>query len=163
MDYSNRHSAAHVDGTPIFKSEKDEKNEHAIAELLSKTWRCSLHAFGMLSPIDWFAERDGRVIGILELKCRTNESTKHPTVFLNIRKWLALMLGQIGMGVPAIFVVQFTDSVRWIEISKVDSRAIKIGGWSLENAKAYTDIEPLIEVPVWTMHELTGKQEESQG
>lgn len=151
--FYDRKEATHLDGTPIFRNADDEKNEQTIADLLSTAWKCNVTSFGILSPIDWFAERDGRVIGLLELKSRTHDTAKHETVFLNVRKWLALSLGAIGMNVPSIYVVRFTDAVRWIEIASVDARNVKMGGCA-KFWNSRSNIEPIIHVPVADMHEV---------
>src|SRR5688500_988415 len=107
--YYDRAPATHLDGTPIFRTAEDEQNENQVAAVLAREWGCEVRGFGHLAPIDWFAVRAGRLVGLLELKARTHASGRYPTVFLNLRKWLALQLAAVGTGVPGIFVVQFTD------------------------------------------------------
>jgi hypothetical protein len=153
--YYARTSAVHLDGTPIFKTKEDRDNEATVAQLIEAAWGCKLGEFGALSPIDWYAQRDGRLVGLLELKTRWHPRDDYPGVFLNARKWLALSLGSIGMGVPALFVVKFTDGVYWVPISKVDATTHRIGGCSVR-VKSVNDIEPIIEVPLSTMVELRG-------
>jgi hypothetical protein len=156
-DYYSRTPATHSDGTPIFKTPEDEKNEQMIGELLGAAWNCTLHSFAKLTPIDWWAERDGRIVGVLELKCRAHDSAKYPTVFFSVRKWLGLSLAAVGLGVPALFVVRFTDCVRWIEVANVDAEDVTISGCFPAIRKSRADVEPLIEVPVRDMHELISK------
>ena len=50
--------------------------------------------------VDFFALRDGMLVGVLELKSRSHTSTTYSTVFLNVRKWGSLMLYHLG-GCPA--------------------------------------------------------------
>lgn len=156
-DYYSRNEAIHLDGTPIFKSQEDEKNENEISSLLENAWGCTLGSFGKLSAIDWYAVKNGRLVGLLELKSRTHESTKFPTVFLNVRKWLALALASNGLGTPAIFVVRFTDCVKYIFLQDIDATKIKIGGLT-SIKKSRNDIEPLIEVDISKMRSLDHKK-----
>src|SRR4051812_47677982 len=121
MSYYERSAIQHLDGTAIFQTPADKRNESEVASLIGGAWGCELHQFGALSPIDWYAVRDGRMIGLLELKSRAHESDRYPTVFLNVRKWLALNIGAIGLGVPAIFVAKFLDGTKWIPLSEVDA------------------------------------------
>lgn len=156
-DFYKRSGARHLDGTLIFKTAEDEQNEKIVADLLTAAWGVTLHPFALLSPVDWFAEREGRVVGVLELKCRSHESTKYPTVFLSFRKWLVLTLSALGLNVPAIFVVRFTDAVRWIEIARVHHEGVEMGGCSrIFSSRA--NIEPVIEVPIADMHELISRE-----
>lgn len=154
MNYYDRQTAKHLDGTPIFKTEADEQSEHSVAAKISQQWDCELHSFGRLSAIDWYAERDGRLVGLLELKTRSHPTDRYSTVYLNVRKFLALQLGSIGLGIPSLFVVSWTDSIRWIEIASIDARgSTKIGG-CLRIVKSRSDVEPVIEVPLSSMKEL---------
>lgn len=151
--YYDRTSATHVDGSPIFKTEADEINEDKVADVIERAWRCRLVRYGALSIVDWFAERDGRIAGYLELKSRTHPTSKYPTVYLSQKKWLALHLLQLS-GQPSIFVVKFTDDIRWIRVNEIDPRKVIIGGLN-RVVKSRGDIEPVIEVPVSHMTPLT--------
>lgn len=154
MDYYDRETTTFLDGTPIFKTEEDERSESEISKAIEKVWVCKLHSFGRLSLIDWYAVRHGRPVGLLELKTRSHDSHKYETVFLNVRKWLALQMASCGMGLPAIFVVRFTDGVRFISLADVDASRFSMGGLK-HIKKSRNDIEPLIEIPVRDMKELT--------
>lgn len=121
--------------------------------MVAAAFACDIRHFGDLSPIDWYAVRSGRIVGVLELKSRAHEERKYPTVFLNVRKWLALSLASVGLNVPAIFVAKFVDGVRWIKVQDVDASRIKIGG-TKHIVKSSSDIEPLIEVPIASMARL---------
>lgn len=148
--YYDRRSTRNTDGTPLFQTTTDRENEAMVAAVLSSAWDCEIRSFGRLAPLDWYAVKDGRMSGVLELKSRSHASTDHPTVFLNVRKWLALALAEVGMGVPAIFVVRFTDGIRWVALSGVDATDHKIAG-TVKRVKSDSDIEPVIDVPVSVM------------
>lgn len=148
--YYDRTVTTHLDGTPIFKTEEDSRNENQVARQLEEAWRCTLHPFGKLAPVDWFAQRDGRIVGLVELKSRSHPSSRFDSVFLNVRKWFALQLGALGLGTPAIFVVQFTDGLRWVPVGEIDATKQRIGG-TTRIVKAVSDIEPVIDVPIALM------------
>lgn len=151
--YYDREATAHLDGSPIFKTAADEASEQAVAEMLERAWGCTLRSFGRLSVIDWYAERHGRLVGLAELKSRSHPAGKYPTVFLNVRKWLALMLGSTGLGVPALFVVRFEDGVRWLPVADVDASRQRVGGCRRQ-VKSRSDVEPVIEVPIEALRAL---------
>jgi hypothetical protein len=156
ISYYQRQRITHLDGTSIFQNEVDRQNEEEIAALLSDTWQCQICPFGALTTVDWYALRHGRLVGVLELKSRSHEFSKYPTVFLNFRKWIALQIASIGHGCPGIFVVRFTDGVRWCPLSEIDARRMRIGGCT-ERVKSCNDIEPVIEVPFYVMKRLAGR------
>lgn len=150
LSYYARGKILHLDGTSVFQNESDRRNEEEIAALLSRQWRCLIRPFGALCSVDWFAERDGRLVGVLELKSRGHESGKYPTVFLNVRKWLALSLATVGLGCPAIYVVRFSDGVYWCRVAEIDARVTRMGGCSTI-VKSHNDIEPIIVVQLAMM------------
>jgi hypothetical protein len=155
MNYYDRKATTYLDGTPVFKNKDDEAAQREVALLIEQTnLCCKVNSFGELSPIDWYCNRGGRIIGVLEFKARTHATTTYPTVFLNVRKWLALTLAAVGMGVPAYFFVKFIDKVLWVNIADVDASIVKMGGCSTR-VKSRNDREPVIEVPIETMQELT--------
>jgi hypothetical protein len=58
------------------------------------------------------------------------------------------------LSVPAVFVVRFTDQIKWISLADIDARLCMIGGCS-RTVKSRNDIEPIIEVPIDQMRALT--------
>lgn len=152
-DYYQRGNVVHLDGTRVFHNQEDVAAEDRVAAELQARWRCTMHRFGALCAIDWYARRDERMVGLLEVKCRPHASDHYPTVFLNVRKWFALTLGSNGLGVPAIFVVRFTDALMWTRVADIDAWRHRIGGCS-RIVKARSDIEPVIDVPVSILQEL---------
>lgn len=153
MTYATRVPTRNTDGSPLFAMGLDRANEEATAALVASRWNCEIHPFGRLSPVDFYALRDGRLVGVLELKSRTHDSGKFATVFLNVRKWLALVLAENGLGCPAIFVVKFTDTVKFIPVNEVDASRVRIGG-TAQIVKSESDIEPVIEVEIGRMQKL---------
>ena len=134
----------HFDGT--FHRPEDTQIESEVAHRLGLVWKCELHTFGPLSPIDWYATRKGFMTGVLELKARTHTYGTYQTIYLSVRKWLCLYMASVGLNVPAIFVVKFTDRIAWVPLTDVDPRRMIIGGRGVVRVR--NDIEPLIEVPI---------------
>lgn len=146
--YTDRAISLNSDGTPLSALERDKDREEKTRIEVEAAWSCQLHSFGPLCPIDWWAEKDGRMVGVLELKSRNHEIDKYPTVILNVRKWIALSMASLGLAVPAIAAFRFMDdSVRWIKLTKVDASRHRImtsgQRWQTEN-----DREPVIDIPL---------------
>lgn len=155
-DYYDRRGERTADGGLAFSNEVDAQAEAEVGRRLEEAWSCKLHRFGRWAPIDWFAERGGEVVAVVEMKARTHATEAFATVFLNVRKWLTLQLYAIGMGVPAIYVVRFADDeVRYIDVRDVDTRRgrVKVAGLR-RKVKGNSDIEPMIEVPLSEMRVL---------
>lgn len=153
MTYYDRQATTHLDGTQIFQNDDDRQAERDVAARLAAAWDCRIVSFGALAPVDWYAERNGRLIGVLELKSRSVAKSQYSTVFLNVRKWLALQLASVGLRCPALFVVKFTDAVLWSKLRDIDAGDVKVLGCS-RFVKSVNDMEPVIEVPIATMRAL---------
>jgi hypothetical protein len=153
MTYYDRSGSAHDDGTRVFQTQEDRTEQSEVARVLSDAWDCKIHSFGELAPIDWYAVRHGRLIGLCELKRRHHDVEKYETVFLNLRKWLALICAESGVGVRSVFVVKWNNATRWILASEIDASMIRIGGCS-KIVKSVNDIEPCVLIPVDCMKDL---------
>ena len=153
--YYDRQITYALDGARLFATPEDRRIEDEVAFLIGQYWQCELRRFGGLTAIDWYAIRDQRLIGIAEFKSRAHESTRYDTVWLNVRKWLALTMASAGLGVPALFIVKFTDVIKTIRIADVDARRVRMGGCGQSRMiDAVNDIEPVIDVPIKEMHVL---------
>jgi hypothetical protein len=127
----------------------DLRRQAAAAGLIGRCWGCEVHAFAPFSPLDYYTVTDGRMSGLIEIKSRSHPAHQYPTVYLAVRKWLALMLGEVGMDLHACFVAAFTDSTRWIYARDVDASRLTVGGRS-DRGRTF-DREPVIHVPVVDM------------
>lgn len=157
MSYRDRKGGTAADGSPIFATLADTAAEDRVAAALAVSWRCELHRFGALAPIDWWAARHGRVVALVEVKSRSHTADRFSTVYLNVRKWLSLQLAAVGLGVPSFFVVAFSGGdVRWVDIATVDATRVVIGGCS-HRVKSRGDVEPVIEVPISTLRRLASQ------
>jgi hypothetical protein len=148
--YYDRSSRANSDGTQLFATRQDARHENDVAARLGVMWSCQMQRFAPLCPVDWYATRHGRMAALVELKSRSHERGRYPTVFLNARKWLALTMGSMGFGVPAVFVVRWTDALGFVLVGDIDASRPRIGGCS-RIVKSRSDIEPVIEVPIDAM------------
>lgn len=155
VNYYDRTAGRNSDGTPVFSTESDRANQIEAATAFVR-WLgtgSEVKEFGKLCPIDYYSLRHGRMDSVLEVKCRTHEVGRYETVFLNVRKWLALQMASVAFGIPAYFVVRFTDGIRHIDLGSVDASRHRIAG-TTRKVKSHTDQEPVIDVPVHSMREI---------
>ena len=153
MTYYTRTATANTDGSPLFASDMDLANEQETVKRLEAAWRCEIRPFGRLCPVDFYALRHGRIVAVLELKSRTHARNRYPTVWLNVRKWLAMQLAACGLGCPALFVVRFTDGLYYAPVSEISTEQVRIGGTD-GRVKSHSDVEPVIDVPVDRLREV---------
>jgi hypothetical protein len=147
MSYYDRKPQAGPGGTVMYTTEEDRANEAAAKALIEAKWECELFHFGIYAPIDWYATRNGGLASVIEFKAFTHGQDEYAHVWLNVRKWLALQLASIGLGIPAFYVVRFTDAMMYIKVTDIDASNHKMGG-TKKRVKSVTDIEPVICIPV---------------
>ncbi|MCK9604749.1 MAG: hypothetical protein M0R66_10370 [Candidatus Omnitrophica bacterium] len=141
----------------VFISEADKKNEGEVIATLSANWGCEFYSFGLLFPVDYYAIRGGNLVGVIEIKVRSHPSAEFPTVFLSLRKWISLGLVQTGLGVPAVFVVRFTDRLMFAPFNRIDASKWKMGGRTDRNGGGGNDYEPMVLVDVGRMIPVNNK------
>lgn len=141
-------------GNAKFATFGDKKNQGEVAKVIEARWGWKLFPYGSLCPVDYFAlDAKGLIVGAVEIKTRRFQSSDHPDVYLNFRKWVALALHQLGAGVPSLFVVKFADCIKYTTWNKIDPRTLTLGG-CMKRVKSHTDIEPVILVPICDMEVL---------
>lgn len=109
-------------------NDKDNQNEIEVANWLSRCWKCEIKRFGTLNGIDWYIEKHERLIAIAELRCRPYSYAKYPNAFMDISKWSMLICSGLGLSVPALYIVRYSDQVRWIEVRNIDATKHTITG-----------------------------------
>lgn len=154
-DYYDRRLGTNTDGTAVFATDSDIDRQQDAAYAFKKKLGDSVQLadLGRLSQVDYLAAVHGRPHCCFEVKCRSHESGRYGTVFLNVRKWLALQMLAAGMNIEAFFVVAFTDCTKYISLRDVDATVVRHAGTSRE-VKSHLDREFVIEVPVDAMQNI---------
>jgi hypothetical protein len=159
-DYYQRSNIFSITGAKRFAQPEDDANEQLVAAVLSREWHCEFHKYkGEYQRIDWWIEQNEDFVMLAELKSRAHDFDTYPTVFLNVRKWLALTLASLGLGVPAIYAVKFLDRIAWMPLTSIDAEHNRVGGCK-RIVKSSNDREPMIEIPLddWrTLRDENGK------
>lgn len=155
-DYYKRKSFRHTDGTFVFENETDRERKDETARIIESKWGpyLQIKCYGQLNEIDYYATKHGRLALYIEIKCRNHKSDTYDTVYLNLRKWLALTVTGLCTGKPSIFVVRFLDKILWIPLVEVDAAQVSIAGTN-RIVKSKTDIEPIIEIPIKSMRQIS--------
>jgi hypothetical protein len=154
VTYYARNISTNSDGTPTFETRLDDINERRVKGRLEDAWQCTLHRYPRLHAVDWYAERDQRVVGHVEIKTRSHDAGTFPTVYLNFRKYATLTLLELATGVPSTFVAAYTcGTVKWVRLADVAADVLTIAG-THKLVKSSSDREPMINVPLNLMKDL---------
>lgn len=135
----------------VFPTTQAQRNvERNVADLLARSWSCEVHAFPRLSPVDWYLARGARLVGVAELKGRNIGAEDRALAYMDVHKWFALSYASLAFGVPGVYVVAFTDAVRWCYVDGVDPRRVQVVG--RRDRGVASDVHPAIAIPVPDMH-----------
>lgn len=134
---------------PIYETPADRARQNETAEIVGAQWCCKIRRFPDLCAVDWYSERDGKLTGLAELKCRDEPYGAYPSVWLGLDKFLALAIGVLHVRVPACIVYRFVNGIYWAPLKLIDASKISLGG-----AKGEA-IEPCIDIPLGVLRPLT--------
>jgi hypothetical protein len=129
-------------------TERDQTNEELAAQAFEETVGWKPVRFPPLCPIDWYAESASRLRAVMEVKSRSHAAGQYPTIFLSLRKYIALTHASLAFGCEAFFIVRFRGGeVRDVNVWDVDAKRMIMGGVG-GTQPGDCGREPLIEVPV---------------
>lgn len=128
---------------------EDRERERAVFAAVGACWGLTACQYaGEANPIDGYLADGDRVVALVEVKCRDVLEDTYPTVYLSVRKWLALLLGSMQGGVLPLFVVRFDDgAIRWLDVRTLPpGMPMLVRG---RRDRGYeNDREPVLEVPI---------------
>ena len=147
-DYFKRTGTPMPDGRISMASKRDLALEKAVMGVLGFVWKLKMGSFGRFAPLDFDGFRDGKLVGIMELKTHPYPIEKYPTTQLNLRKWGWLQLYQ-GLGVKTLLLKLWENELYFIETDKIGAHVDKniVMGGCHKWFKSCTDQEPIIQIP----------------
>jgi hypothetical protein len=156
VSYYARTAGVNTDGTPTFATAQDKASEAEVAELITQRLGGYVITMPHLCPVDWLVVQHGRIRAVADLKTR---SRRYPTVWLNLRKYAALMLTARGLEstsahpVAPLFLVRYPDALLVADLRAFPGLKPVMGG-TVGWVKSSTDVEPVLELPVAQMTEM---------
>ena len=133
----------------ILEKPKHVARQTAVAEKLAQAWNAEYGSFGQYAPIDVYFMRNKNIVSMAEIRTRRDrECNTFGTVLIDLDKWFHLMQAEIGLAMPAMYVVTFTDGIWYVRIGTlaVNNFKIKYRGRT-DRPEAPNDMSPVIEVP----------------
>jgi hypothetical protein len=138
-------------------SAENLQNELEVKEIIEQAWDCQLHHLPHLFSVDWYAERNDKLMAWIEFKQRKLTKSEGDSVWLNVAKKYKT-LKALSETAPAIFVVRFdSGEIKYINLADIDSSKRVIGGeknriWADGSVK--DDFEEMILIPISKMKTL---------
>jgi hypothetical protein len=130
---------------PIYETSEDRQKEQDVFAMVADTFGCVCITTPKLSVADrLLCSAEGVLLGIVELKIRTNPYAKYPTYMLSATKHTQLMNTARALRVPAFLVVKFSDSVKVTRLQ--EDYPTSVGG--RRDRGDNKDIEKCIFIPI---------------
>lgn len=129
------------------------RGEAVVAEVLADAWRCEVRETPLRAFYDLELDRNGRTVAIVEVKTRRFEAERYAETYLPLEKWYRLVDISRALEVAGIFVANFTDEIRFIDVLKIDARRHEVCGRT-DRPYMRHDISTKILVPVAEMGRL---------
>ena len=137
---------------PIYENAASLSNEAEAKEIIEKQWQCNLHKLPRSLHMDWMATRNGKGVGFVEFKRRSNLVNKYPTIFISVLKLVAAQKLYSATALTSYWVIGWTDCYGHISLNSHPDR-VEMGGRADRNDPA--DHEPMAhyeinKVTLWT-------------
>jgi hypothetical protein len=130
-------------------------NETKIKAIVQDRWGVQIVERDHYDPIDWQVYRSQVLVAAIELKSYNITAFQYSDAILNLRKYIALRDWCRTYGLPALYMVNFLDEVRYIDVRNVDISFPVLGGQKKQVRS--TDWEPIYKIPVSSMKLLAKK------
>jgi hypothetical protein len=103
-------------GRPIYETSRDMDAEREIAETIAQKYNATAIKAKRLYGLDWFFERDGYVVGMVEIKVRNYYRNDFTTYMISADKVARIRLLAGVTGVPAFLFVSWKDGIGYINL-----------------------------------------------
>ena len=141
--------------SPIYVTPRDVEKERKIALALSKLTGQTFKRYEKeTAPLDlWSEDFEGNITGKYEFKARKYTSTSFRTLYVSERKYKALMDTVERLNIPAYFIAQYLDWVRWVKVTDMEIVEWRMTGRT-DRPEACNDIEKMALVTVRCMEDI---------
>jgi len=136
---------------PMYETPESLKNEDEVAQKISAAWNTKLNKIPIKYRVDYAAERNGKIVAWIEVKCRTYNMNDFDTFMLSLDKYNASVeLGKIT-NLPVTLVVRWKDKIGYADLLHCRG-VIKMGG--RKDRGDPQDVEPAVYIPIEDFREL---------
>lgn len=101
---------------PIYETSRDISAEREIADTIAEKYNARAIKAKRLYGLDWFFERDGYVVGMVEIKVRNYTRNHFSTYMISADKVARIRLLTGVTGVPAFLFVSWKDGIGYINL-----------------------------------------------
>ena len=126
-------------------------NQSEVGEVIEDGWACKLHDLPHLFYVDWYAEREDKLIAWIEFKQYRQKSFDREHVWMNVNRKYKTLSGLSSVA-PAFYFVRFDDGVlKYINVKNVGQYEIIEAGEYNRWGPGKHDLEPVYNIPIAEM------------
>jgi len=129
---------------PLYETNEQLSREKKLAAQLEEAWKCQFHKMPKTSPVDYIVTTNGLARGFVEIKIRSNASTKYPTYMISQKKIDAAKKLMECSGLSTQLIVKWTDVVGRVTLNA--DYPTRIGGRFDRNDSA--DVEMVADIDI---------------
>lgn len=133
---------------PIYETPGDRQRQAVAIGHLARATGSSGVATERLAGWDYEMHRGGKVVALVEVKCRNCSAMTYPTYMVSETKARRLRQAALDRGVAGGFLVRWNDMVGWLRLDGLhpDGWRVEVGGRADRNDPH--DIERVVHFPV---------------
>lgn len=131
---------------PTYETDADRGREADFSNILCQVFRCTLYKLPIRYGLDFSVVKDGRTIGFLETKIRTNPSGQYPTYMISAGKFMSADALTRSTGLPCRLAVMWTDNWGYTDLALTPEIVVSMGG--RRDRGDEQDIEPVHLIPI---------------
>ena len=130
----------------------DKKNQTIATKVFAEKMNCEVHTYPQLWPVDGYAYRGKKVLGMLEIK---GASKVRDIGYLNFRKYINLRDATriSNNSIPGYLAIYDDEGLHWIDVKELGVTVqveMAMVGYTI--LKSQADIEPAFRIKKSDMH-----------
>lgn len=103
---------------PLYEDEEDLARERAVVQALCSTLGCTYRKLPISYGLDYALLDGERVMSMIEIKCRDNNSARYDTIMVSVLKRMKALELRKAASVTTNLVVAYTDGIYLIDFAQ---------------------------------------------
>lgn len=131
---------------PRYESQRDRDNAARIMQHIGKVLKAKPEALSHEYPVNYALYKHGKLMTLVEVKCRNVRMWEFPTLIMSVRKLGKAAEFARQHKVPLMVVTKWSDKLGYVRVNDPSIYTTKTGGRT--DRGDTQDIERLYEIPI---------------
>lgn len=130
-----------------YETEQDRARQRQAIAALCNSFGCDAKASPDLCAWDYEAFREGKMVGLVEVKCRLCKAEQYPTYMISLRKMHDLRKAGEQRGIPVVLLVAWADCIGFVGVETAIGAGLVAHGGRKDRSDP-ADLEPMLHIPI---------------